>query len=74
MRISTLLSMAPSDQTIRIRMADTSEEISGTAEALSHYTNNALANAAVLEICAQKSAIIATARAAHGIVIFDEEE
>lgn len=74
MKISTLLFMTPSDQAIRIRVVNTSEEISGTAEALGHYTNSVLANADVLEICAQKSAVVATVRAAQGVVVFDEEE
>lgn len=66
--------MTPYDQAIRIRVINTSEEISGTAEALGRYTNSALANADVLKICAQKSAIVATVHAAQGVVVFDEEE
>lgn len=74
MTISTLLFMTPSDQAIRIRVVDTSEEISGTAEALGRYTNSVLANADVLEICAQKSAVVITARVDQRAVVFDEEE
>jgi hypothetical protein len=66
--------MVPSEQTIRVRVVNTSEEISGTAGALSYYTNNVLANADVLEICAQKSTVVITARVDQRMVVFDEEE